>query len=283
MPKRYWIITALPGLIVFCGALWYSWDRFSTYQQNQANERAAAAHYQADTAQHSPDSCRAVMGESGLFDWLTCLANNISADGGVKQAEYDLKAQQDMSAWALGMLIATVWLTVITLFGVYFVWRTLLATQDMARETREIGEAQTRAYLSIESATVIDEKGYFTKIRIVIKNTGMTPARNVLIKAKIVPFSIMNETEFIEGPSLSYDLGSGGFYQFEHHIGTPRSMFDFAEWRDSNDKMSASIYVEFKDVFESCWLVKFSFSSTAREFVNNRQLLVLKSEEKQKH
>src|SRR6056297_3030264 len=125
MSKRNWVVAASLGLIVFCAALWYSWDRFSTYQQNQANERAAAAEYQADTAQHSPASCRAIMDESGFFDWFTCLANNVSANGGVKQAEYDLKAQQDMSAWALGMLIATVWLTVITLLGVFFVWRTL--------------------------------------------------------------------------------------------------------------------------------------------------------------
>jgi hypothetical protein len=115
------------------------------YKQGHANERNSAAQYYANATKEGINSCGAIMDKSGVFDWLTCLADKISADGGEKQAEYDLKAQQDMAVWAFGMLIVTVWLAVITFLGVVFVWRTLIATQFMAGETTRIGEAQAQA------------------------------------------------------------------------------------------------------------------------------------------
>jgi len=95
------------------------------------------------------------MYESGLFDWLACLAEGLSANGGVKQAEYDVKARQDMAAWAFGMLIVNVWLAVITFLGVVFVWRILKATHVIARETTRIGEAQTRGYLGLVGGSAV--------------------------------------------------------------------------------------------------------------------------------
>lgn len=69
----------------------------------------------------------------------------MTTDGNAKQSQYDLNAQQDMAEWALGMLIIAFWLTLITLGGVFFVWRTLKATQDMAKSAKEIGDARVRA------------------------------------------------------------------------------------------------------------------------------------------
>ncbi|MCM2561463.1 hypothetical protein M8756_05865 [Lutimaribacter sp. EGI FJ00015] len=181
MFKRSWIISVTLGLAVFISGLWFSWSVFSAYQQRHADERATAAQYYSDTTQHGPRACRSIVAETGVLDWLTCLADNISADGSVKQSEYDLKAQQDMAAWAFGMLVATVWLTVITLFGVFFVWRTLLATQAMARDAREIGEAQVRAYISpTHGEYEIGPRGL--KVRVYFRNYGQSPGRDVAIK-----------------------------------------------------------------------------------------------------
>lgn len=129
---------------VFLGVK-YSWDVFSGYQQNHASQRQEASEYQASTAGHSPSACRPIIAEDGVFAWITCLFDNISTDGGAKQSEYELQAQQDMAAWAFGMLIVTLWLTVVTLLGVFFVWQTLKATQEMASETERIGNAQVSA------------------------------------------------------------------------------------------------------------------------------------------
>lgn len=201
MSKRYWVFAVALVLIVAGVALWFSWNLFSAYKQNHSNERAAASQYQANAADHSPASCRPVMGESGLIDWLTCLANNVSTDGSIKQAEYDLKAQQDMSAWALGMLIATIWLTVITLLGVFFVWRTLKATQDMAKETTRIGEAQVRAYLAIKQIHLGFESGSKSPtVELAIENTGQSPAQDIEI---IFQFSFFqNFVDFNDHPDI---------------------------------------------------------------------------------
>ncbi|MBP2459568.1 MULTISPECIES: hypothetical protein [unclassified Rhizobium] len=134
------------GFILIIAILaWRSWEVFSNYQNSQANERKDAAFYHANAAQHSVETCGAVMEKGGVFDWFTCLADSLSADGSEKQAEYDLKAQQDMSAWALGMLIVTIWMAAATFLGVFFVWKTLIATQEMASDTRSIGEVQNAA------------------------------------------------------------------------------------------------------------------------------------------
>lgn len=150
MFKVYWIIAAALGIAVFASSMWYSWSVFLAYQEGHSNERAAAAQYYSDTTKHGPTSCRPVVVESGLIDWLTCLADNISTDGGVKQAEYDLEAQQDMAAWALGMLIATVWLTVITLLGVFFVWRTLGEAKLTTKATQKLYDLEMEPFLSVE-------------------------------------------------------------------------------------------------------------------------------------
>jgi hypothetical protein len=95
-----------------------------------------------------------------------------------------------MARWALWMLIVTTGMAAITAFGVFFVWRTLLATQDMARDTRTIGEAQVRAYLSFEiDRPIIEEQdgGAFAKIGLQgrLVNSGQTPALHPSIEAFI--------------------------------------------------------------------------------------------------
>lgn len=148
MSFRSWSYVLIFGLLVTPSA-WVSWEVFSSYQQYQINERAEVAQYEADAPKRNSGSWAAIMGESGVFDWLACLTDNVGADSNKKQTEYDLKAQQDMAAWAFGMLIVTVWLTVITFLGVLFVWRTLIVTRQMAADTLRIGEAQVRAYPTI--------------------------------------------------------------------------------------------------------------------------------------
>ena len=130
MSVSRWIVSTALGLAAVAAILLlhFSWGIFSGYQHDHAKQRADAADYQTRT------------------------------DRGAKQSQYDLQAQQDMAAWAFGMLIVTIWLTVVTLFGVFFVWQTLRATQKMARETRTIGEAQVNATnTSIDQAKVANE------------------------------------------------------------------------------------------------------------------------------
>ncbi|MGC1502870.1 MAG: hypothetical protein WA782_01895 [Sulfitobacter sp.] len=218
MLKSRWIIAATLGLAVVFSGFWYSWGLFSAYQENHSDERASAAQYYSDATQHGPDACRTVMDEEGLIDWLTCLADNIGADGGVKQSEYDLKAQQDMAAWAFGMLIVTVWLALITLFGVFFVWRTLKVTRDMARDTREIGQKQARAYLfvqlgQVEVSVVANKDGsnLVVNIATVIANSGNSPAYSPIVYYDIQE-AIPNQITPISSPETMQKSPEGNSF-----------------------------------------------------------------------
>jgi hypothetical protein len=176
MSFRTWMYILALGVVT--ALVWFSWEGFSAYKQSHANERDSASQHYAEATQEGVNSCSAVMDESGVFNWLTCLAETVSAEGSVKQAEYDLKAQQDMAAWALGMLIVTIWLTIITLGGVIFVAWTF-------RDAREIGRKEIRAYLGVESASYkIPEDGAWKpndgiKAEVIFKNYGASPARKV--------------------------------------------------------------------------------------------------------
>jgi Domain of unknown function (DUF6471) len=113
----------------------------------------------------------------------------------------DLNAQQDMALWAKAMFLATVGSVVLTLIGIVLIWRTLHHTsraadytKDMVVEaqattkaanesvlvTRQIGEAQVRAYLRCKSAKyriLKDSVGATLEI----ENVGQSPAQSVRI------------------------------------------------------------------------------------------------------
>lgn len=108
-----------------------------------------------------------------------CVVRVINSAHEHKRAESDLIAQRNMARWALLMLLATVAMAFITAAGVYYVWRTLKATQVMAGDTRRIGEAQVRAYVSISSfkvSLVIEDEMVRWSGVAKLSNAGQSPA-----------------------------------------------------------------------------------------------------------
>jgi len=80
-----------------------------------------------------------------------------------------------------------------TIAVVVLVWRTLIATQimaaqtqAMARDTREIGEAQVRAYITIDSVSLEadpDQHRIFWNIKVKVRNSGQSPARLITVSS----------------------------------------------------------------------------------------------------
>ncbi|MEJ6398589.1 hypothetical protein [Yoonia sp. 208BN28-4] len=70
-----------------------------------------------------------------------------------------------------------------TIAVVVLVWRTLIATQNIATDTRKIGEAQVRAYMTYDDIEIIWENKINgppePNFAVVWRNTGNSPARNV--------------------------------------------------------------------------------------------------------
>ncbi len=72
------------------------------------------------------------------------------------------------------------WLVAIfSIIAALFLWLTLRATQEMARDTRRIGEAQVRAYLTFSGSEVAygseDGPATYFLVRPKFKNTGQSP------------------------------------------------------------------------------------------------------------
>ncbi|NOX95074.1 MAG: hypothetical protein GXP04_08245 [Alphaproteobacteria bacterium] len=132
------------------------------------------------------------------------------------RGEKDLQAQQTMAMW-------TVFIGLVTLAGVVYVARTLglsRATLDQAIEatnaskeavavTQRVGEAQTRAYLSIEEVKAV--WGEIThELHLSLVNTGNSPANEILLQGRIrIQCRKAPESAFIETAAYDFKAKAG--------------------------------------------------------------------------
>ena len=77
-------------------------------------------------------------------------------------------------------MLASLLAVVVSGLAVYWVKKTLEVTRGMARDTREMGERQIRAYLAVENVSVFVGPE-FIKIAWEIKNIGHSPAQHVKV------------------------------------------------------------------------------------------------------
>ena len=109
----------------------------------------------------------------------------------------DLAAQHSMAESTRGLHWAA-WATVLfTGVGAFLIWQTLLTTQQTVRETRRIGEAQTRAYVIVSD---VDgervENDNVLEVKAQIENCGQTPAKNLRVVGDIFCDIYPSERDF---------------------------------------------------------------------------------------
>lgn len=121
-----------------------------------------------------------------------CVVRVINTAHEHKRAESDLIAQRNMARWAFLMLLATVAMTFVTVGGVYYVWRTLNVTRD-------IGQAQVRAYISAGNGGIWESE--ILEICLTIQNSGASPAINAHIMVELEFWH--DEREFPKGKSYA--------------------------------------------------------------------------------
>jgi len=129
------------------------------------------------------------------------------------QSRRELAAQESMALWAFWMFVAAAASAVLTLVGLLLIWRTVVYTKAAAAsaegavhearkgtaaaeaavaETRRIGEAQVRAYLSCYGmrTSVDDLDGDlppdFLQFQIFLKNTGLSPALRLRCRGDVI-------------------------------------------------------------------------------------------------
>ncbi|MBD3678907.1 MAG: hypothetical protein HUJ27_10980 [Rhodobacteraceae bacterium] len=135
-----------------------------------------------------------------------------------------------------------------TIVAVFLVWKTLVATQAMVIDARRIGEAQVRAYLTIEDCSIDPRReqefvawDVFFKVR----NCGQSPARRLSAKAGIRNTWSLNEI-------ILADVPANGEVETSVTITTDGDE-DLNFFKDSEtdilDVISVSVEVMFEDVF----------------------------------
>jgi hypothetical protein len=206
--RRRTFATALGGAIAATSIIFTVWAyrHVSEYQDEQAQERQSASDDYRREAEQRISFCLDTIPEERLTERLRCLSDAIDAAEDSATAKYDLKAQQDMSAWALAVLYVSIAALIATVIGVIFVWRTLREARTttraairstvqsrlavgQARETNRIALKtafeQNRAWIQVECRLEEQpriEDGYFTyKVWIEPKNVGRVPAKDFFL------------------------------------------------------------------------------------------------------
>lgn len=202
MFRRYWIVFAVSvGLA------------FSALGQAQEGEQQAErpANEQEAATDDFPVPLPVVIIESDE----TTSARQSTKDEASNNQKADLIAQQGMDAATQRMANYAKWQTLLILIGtIALLWTLYLtrsatkAAQDAVGVTRKMGEAQTRAYLSVSPVSVSSFKAG-EKMRIIynIKNLGNSPAFGIYFHhaVRVVPVHEVSSFKFREPYKMDFE------------------------------------------------------------------------------
>ena len=191
MPEHLWkgplAFTAL-GIVFALIAGWFIWDFSALNTEQRVRYERTAADYAGQTAQRIERKCGASLQGQAVAE---CMAEVISTSREDVRAERDLDAQEMMARFTRLMGWTGLFGLFVGIASIILVWRTLLATQQMARDTRQIGEAEVRAYIKIvPEVDKFFEDGPpdpYPSFTLWIENTGQTPAKRIMYHAGVGP------------------------------------------------------------------------------------------------
>ena len=154
---------------------------FAAYQQNAERDRKA-------TSEEISKTCF----KSDFIAFSTCINEKVAAYYKQQATNQDLKAQQDMAYWAKALLFVGLIQLGFSGAGIILVLRSLDLTRiatnaavESNRDNREIGEAQIRSYVTIESCKfdfINTTPGNIGVLDIGYSNTGQSPAFNFMVE-----------------------------------------------------------------------------------------------------
>ncbi len=211
-----WGVSAI--VLALCVWSWTIWDLAS----QRAEYQQAAQHETVNADKRAQSSIESdCLSESTPNAIAECVQKETKIAEKERREAYDLSAQQEMSYWALGMLLASVIALILTVVGVAYVRLTLL-------ETRRIGQAQVRAYLTCDGGSLrigSDEIAVTCNLR----NTGQSPTSVIKIEGDfhiVVDGQVyVIESTFIDdnGPSIAAQSTGDGWLWFSPEVLPPNT------------------------------------------------------------
>lgn len=174
-------ITALVFGLVIGGLLAAAYFTSPSQQDgNVKSEQTATDRYAQRAQERIQVLCSVLDDPVRIFQ---CEQEIIDAAEEDRAAQQDLQQQTAMAKWAFWMMVFSAFSVCVTAVGILYVRLTLdqtvsanKAAQAAVAVTREVGEAQVRAYLSITNVEVEAITNNLPSLVVRIKNTGGSPA-----------------------------------------------------------------------------------------------------------
>lgn len=186
------LVASLLAFLVGVWALADGLDKDSSFQREaDASSREFAA--------HTNDQIRQVCSSLPPPAKGACVAEKKHDYREDHRLEQELVAQRKAANWALIMGVAAVFGAVFSTIGVILVWITFRATKEANSITREIGEAQVRAYVSVSSSKLHLSAG-LPVVEVSLQNSGQSPATEVIFticQAVMTAADFSNPTEIL--------------------------------------------------------------------------------------
>lgn len=231
------------GIVVASIAVLLAWDMSATLTEQRIRYEKASEAYTQQAEDGIQRDCGADLDALAL---RSCIREKIESAEDGKRAERDLDAQEGMALFTRLMGFTGLIGLLVGVGSVYLIWATLRATQVMARDTREIGEAQVRAYLSIDKVEVSarPKRGIvFWDVVVTVRNSGQSPARGIQVWASGPGFAV----EKYGG--IMRDLPSGGHDTCTVIMSTKSENLRFRDEDQTEIAFDATVWLEFTDVF----------------------------------
>lgn len=189
------------------------------------------------------DSPQQTCGQGGR-DAQNSAQEECNAPGGQSMVENFVSPQDTLAQWL--MTLFSMLAVGVSGYAVYLVRQTYGATVAMAKDTRRIGEAQVRAYLSIEEAAVIPraigQDVVSWDFHFTFKNSGQSPASKVTA-------GVAGQGIHTDWPSILPDLSAGATLTAKLHGSTKVKELAFIGGEKNVVLLTVDITVEFADVF----------------------------------
>ena len=180
MPLRRWFID--PALVItflacFGLFLFVAIDFAYLKAKQHVSEQTERTANTDQTKDHVKEVCRRLDGA----EWRKCALDLIEPYQQQSQDTRDLHAQEWMARWAFWMFFAAAAGTGVAGYGLVLLRRTWVEAKRTVDVTREIGEAQSAAYISIQNPRIQLEHG---RVEFEAMNCGGTPAYRVFVRTR---------------------------------------------------------------------------------------------------
>jgi len=177
------------ALIVFSS---YQFGRDSGLLETEPHQHSNAYNDRSD--EQIKGDCIASATVESAIKCVTEQKNRTNQANQEHRTNHDLTAQRAMAKYAWWMIVVTFGTLLTAAAGIYYL-------RDTLKETRRIGETQTRAYVHAKDAEIKSTyDGTFDKIILTVENVGETPAKWFSVG---VEFRFGEDTEITKHAEIS--------------------------------------------------------------------------------